>query len=213
MHPITLGRTDALLIVDVQNDFLPGGGLAVERGDEVIEPINRLIGLYGEHGLPVYASRDWHPLGHCSFKDAGGPWTPHCIAHTPGAAFPDALALPPSAVIISKARTRGADAYSAFGGTALAGQLRLRGIERLAVCGLATDYCVLNTVRDALALGFDVLLVQDAIRAVEVEPGDGKRAVASMRARGAVPVRLTVPGAYGEPVLIADEALAHAGLP
>jgi len=209
MRPITLGRADALLIVDVQNDFLPGGSLAVERGDEVIEPINRLIGMYRDHGLPVYASRDWHPAGHMSFKERGGPWPPHCIAHTSGAAFPDTLALPPGTVVISKADTRDADAYSAFEGTNLAEQLRLRGIKRLAVGGLATDYCVLNTVRDALALGFEVLLVQDAVRGVNVRPGDHERAIAEMLERGAVPVRVTVPGQFGVPILVEDEAMRH----
>jgi len=209
MHPITLGRGDALLIVDVQNDFLPGGSLAVERGDEVIEPVNRLIGMFRDHGLPVYASRAWHPAGHVSFKEQGGPWPPHCIAHTSGAAFPDALALPPGAVVISRSGTREADACSAFEGTSLAGQLRLRGIKRLAVGGLATDYSVLDTVRDALELGFEVLLVQDAIRAMNVRPGDHERAFTAMLERGAVPVRLTVPGQFGVPVLVEDEALAH----
>jgi nicotinamidase/pyrazinamidase len=211
MHPITHSREDALLILDVQNDFLPGGSLAVERGDEVIEPINRLIAMYGAHGLPVYASRDWHPARHVSFREQGGPWPVHCVAHSRGAAFHEKLALPPGAVVISKARTREAEAYSAFHGTRLAQHLRLRGIKRLAVCGLATDYCVLNTVLDARSLGFDVLLVTEAMRSVNVNPGDGERAIAAMLERGAVPVRLTAPDEYGEVILVEDEVLAAAG--
>jgi nicotinamidase/pyrazinamidase len=202
MRTITLTHNDALLIVDVQNDFLPGGSLAVPCGDAVIAPANLLIALYGEHGLPVYASRDWHPPGHVSFQPRGGPWQPHCIAHTPGAAFPDALMLPPDAVVISKATARDSDAYSAFRDTALAEQLRAHGAERIAVCGLATDYCVLNSVSDALALGFQVLLVTDAIRAVDVHPDDGERAIAQMVARGAVPVKTRPASLLNEAALV-----------
>jgi nicotinamidase/pyrazinamidase len=190
MRPISLTGADALLVLDVQNDFLPGGSTAVAHGDEVIEPANQLIALYQAHRLPVFASRDWHPFGHSSFVEQGGPWPAHCIAHTPGAAFPARLALPPDAVVISKGQVSEADASSAFRGTGLAHTLRMRGIGRLAVCGLATDNCVLNTVIDALALRFRVLLVLDAIRAVDACPGDGERAIALMIERGAVPARL-----------------------
>jgi nicotinamidase/pyrazinamidase len=189
MKPIVLTRADGLIIVDVQNDFLPGGALPIRRGDDVIGPTNRLIALYREQGLPVYASRDWHPPDHCSFKAQGGPWPPHCVAHTHGAAFPEALHLPADAAIISKAATRGSDAYSAFRETTLADQLHALGIERIAVCGLATDYCVLNTVTDALALGFRVIVVLDATRAVNAAPGDGERAIRQMAERGAVLVK------------------------
>jgi nicotinamidase/pyrazinamidase len=205
MRAIALTSADALLIVDVQNDFLPGGSLAVAQGDEVIAPANGLITLYREHGLQVYASRDWHPFGHCSFIEQGGPWPPHCIADTRGAAFADQLALPADAIIVSKAQTREADAYSAFRGTGLAHRLRTRAIGRLAVCGLATDYCVLNSVRDALALGFRVLPVLDAIQAIDACPGDGARAIAWMIARGAVPARLARAGATA---LFVDEKSA-----
>jgi nicotinamidase/pyrazinamidase len=207
MKPITLARGDALLVVDLQNDFLPGGSLAVAHGDEVIEPANRLVRLYREHELPVFASRDWHPFGHCSFAERGGPWPPHCIAHTHGAALADQLVLPPEAVIVSKAQSREADAYSAFRGTGLAQQLRARAVVRLAVCGLATDYCVLNTVTDALSLGFRVLLVTDAIRAVDACPGDGERAIRAMLDRGAVPVRLA-PQPMGPPLLVEADTVA-----
>jgi nicotinamidase/pyrazinamidase len=190
MSAIHLEQGDALLVIDMQVDFLPGGALGVNEGHEVVAPINHLIALYREAGLPVFASRDWHPQDHCSFKDQGGPWPPHCMAGTPGAEFAAELALPDDAVIVSKADTAAVDAYSAFGGTDLAGQLRARDIERVTVVGLATDYCVLNTVTDALEEGFDTLIVPEAMRAVDVEPGDGRRALDRMVARGAVPVRL-----------------------
>jgi nicotinamidase/pyrazinamidase len=190
MSAIQLEQGDALLVIDLQYDFLPGGSLGVPEGHEVIAPINRLLAIYKEHGLPVFASRDWHTEDHISFKDRGGPWPPHCVAGTRGAAFSDELAFPDDVVVISKADTAEVDAYSAFNGTGLAAQLRERGITRLAVCGLATDYCVLNTVSDALDEDFETLIVPEAMRAVDVQPGDGIRAIDRMVARGAVAARL-----------------------
>lgn len=190
MSAIHLDNTDALLIIDLQNDFLPGGALGVASGHEVVAPINHLIELFREQGLPIVASRDWHPADHCSFAAQGGPWPPHCVAGTPGAEFTAELALPDDAIIVSKADTAAVDAYSAFAGTDLAAQLRACGVERVTVCGLATDYCVLNTVTDALEEGFDAIVVPEAMRAVDVKPGDGTRALDRMVARGAVTVRL-----------------------
>ncbi len=187
LHPRT---GDALLIVDVQNDFLPGGSLAVPHGDEVVTVLNRYLKLFETRTLPVYATRDWHPAQHCSFRAQGGPWPPHCVAKTSGAAFAAALQLPPSAVIISKAATVEQDAYSGFQGTSLDQQLRADNIRRLFIGGLATDYCVLNTVRDALRLGYQVLVLGDAIRAVDVQLGDGLRAEEEMTKLGAQ--RITV---------------------
>jgi nicotinamidase/pyrazinamidase len=179
------GTEDALIVIDVQNDFLPGGALAVAHGDEVLPPLNDAIRAFTLAARPIFASRDWHPADHCSFKARGGPWPPHCVAGTPGAEFAHALALPASAIVVSKATTADADAYSAFGGTDLAAQLRRRSVSRVVVGGLATDYCVLNTVLDARAEGFEVLLLADAVRAVEVTPGDGERALARMERAGA----------------------------
>jgi len=187
-HSEAPGPGDALLIVDVQNDFLPGGSLAVPEGDRVVPVLNRYIRDFTAAGLPVYATRDWHPEGHCSFAAQGGPWPPHCRAGTRGAAFAPGLKLPEGAVVISKADTVEKDAYSGFQGTDLAERLQAAGVRRLFVGGLATDYCVLNTVRDALAAGFGVVLLEDAIRAVDVKPGDGARAEAEMVRAGAVPV-------------------------
>ena len=186
---MTAGNTQktALLIVDVQRDFLPGGKLAVPRGDEVVPVLNRYIAAARARGIPVFASRDWHPALHCSFREQGGPWPPHCVAGTPGAAFAPDLALPATAIVVSKAAAQDADAYSAFGGTDLEGRLRALGVDNLVVGGLATDYCVLNTVLDALAAGFAVTLASDAVRAVDVSPGDGARAELRMRSAGAIP--------------------------
>ena len=203
MSAIVLGGGDALLIVDPQVDFLPGGSLGVPQGDAVLAPINRLIDLYRTHGLPVYVSRDWHPALHCSFADQGGPWPVHCVAGSDGARFAPGLQLD-DAIVVSKATTVDVDAYSAFNGTGLADTLRERGIRRLVVCGLATDYCVLNTVLDGLAAGFEVLLATEAIRAVNVNADDGDRALVRMLDGGAMPVQLAGAG------LVADLALGAA---
>ena len=203
MSAIVLGGGDALLIVDPQVDFLPGGSLGVPQGDAVLAPINRLIDLYRTHGLPVYVSRDWHPALHCSFADQGGPWPVHCVAGSDGARFAPGLQLD-DAIVVSKATTVDVDAYSAFNGTGLADTLRERGIRRLVVCGLATDYCVLNTVLDGLAAGFEVLLATEAIRAVNVNADDGDRALVRMLDGGAMPVQLADAG------LVADLALGAA---
>ncbi len=185
------GSSDALIIVDVQNDFLPpGGSLAVPGGDAVIPLLNEYIRHFAARNLAVYATRDWHPENHCSFEQQGGPWPPHCIAGTKGAEFSDDLQLPADVIVISKATRPEKDAYSGFEGTDLAERCRAASQDRLFIGGLATDYCVLNTVLDALAEGFRVCLLSDAIRAVDVEAGDGERAIADMCQRGAEPVTL-----------------------
>lgn len=179
---------DALILVDVQLDFLPGGSLAVPRGDEVVPALNHYIAVFRRLTFPVVATRDWHPPDHCSFKAQGGPWPPHCIAGSDGARFAPLLDLPCEARIVSKATTRDKDAYSGFEGTDLDDWLKRAGIRRVFVGGLATDYCVLNTVRDALRLGYAAFLLQDAVRAVDVNAGDGERAIAEMRSLGAVAI-------------------------
>jgi nicotinamidase/pyrazinamidase len=176
---------DALIVVDVQNDFLPGGALAVTRGDEVIAPLNGRLQSFAQQQLPVFVTRDWHPLRHCSFREQGGPWPPHCVAGTYGAELATGLRLPTGARIISKATRSEVDAYSAFQGTDLAVQLRNAGVRRVVIGGLATDYCVRATALDALAAGFAVAVLADAVRAVEALPGDGERSLAELRARGA----------------------------
>lgn len=181
----TIGPSDALIVVDVQRDFLPGGALGVPKGDEVVAPLNRVIQAFGRARRPIYYSRDWHPANHCSFREQGGPWPPHCIAGTAGAGFAPALRFPADAIVISKATTPQKDAYSAFEGTTLAKQLEVAGVRRVFVGGLATDYCVKATVLDARRNGFDVELLRDAVRAVEVKPGDGQRAIQEMKQSGA----------------------------
>ncbi|TFG99769.1 MAG: isochorismatase family protein [Calditrichales bacterium] len=181
---------DALLLIDVQNDFLPGGNLAVPNGDQVIPVLNRYIQIFVRQKIPVIATRDWHPLNHCSFKDEGGIWPAHCIAETKGAAYADALMLPDNARIISKATRADKESYSGMDGTDLSQYLINSGITRVWLGGLATDYCVLHTVTDLLDAGFNVLLLQDAIRAVNVTAGDGDKAVRKMTMAGAVPLTL-----------------------
>jgi nicotinamidase/pyrazinamidase len=180
-----LGQHDALIIVDVQNDFLPGGALAVPEGDDVIPPLNRAIEAFRKRGLPIFATRDWHPADHCSFRVRGGPWPPHCIANSRGAAFPPGLALPSDAHLISKATSADADAYSGFEHTDLAAQLHSLGCQRVFIGGLATDYCVRATALDALRAGLDTVVLADAVRAVELHPGDGAQALSEVRAQGA----------------------------
>lgn len=174
---------DALLLVDVQNDFLPGGSMAVPEGDQVVAPLSRCVDFFYRHGQPVYATRDWHPADHCSFQAQGGPWPPHCVQDTPGAEFAPGLGLAAFAMIVSKASNSGRDACSGFDGTNLAFQLMMYGVKRLFIGGLASDYGVLATVRDALKQGLEVYVLSDAIRAVNV--ADGERASAEMTALGA----------------------------
>ena len=180
---------DALLVVDVQRDFLPGGALAVPDGDRVVPAINRYLGRFEREGRLVVLTRDWHPADHVSFRAQGGPWPPHCVAGTPGAGFAPGLDLPAMAQVVSKATRPDAEAYSGFEGTELAARLRQQGVKRLFIGGLATDYCVRATVLDALREGFEVWLLADAVRAVDVQPGDGERAEQAMAQAGARPIR------------------------
>ncbi|HWS85935.1 MAG TPA: bifunctional nicotinamidase/pyrazinamidase [Pyrinomonadaceae bacterium] len=174
----------ALIVVDVQNDFCPGGALAVERGDEVVEPLNRLIREFLGRGEPVYKSRDWHPAQTRHFAAYGGTWPVHCVQETHGAEFHERLDDDPRVRVVSKG-LGDEDNYSAFDGTALAEELRREGVEEVWVGGLATDYCVKNTVLDALRAGFRVRALTDAMRAVNLQPGDDRRALEEMRAAGA----------------------------
>jgi len=162
-----LSSTDALLVVDCQNDFLPGGALAVPEGDQIIPALNRWIDAAEQRSIPIIYSRDWHPPDHCSFKPQGGTWPVHCVADTEGAAFPEALHRPVSGVTISKGISVERDAYSAFDGTDLANRLREANIQRVIIGGLALDVCVRATVLDALGADFDTHLIASATRAVD----------------------------------------------
>jgi nicotinamidase/pyrazinamidase len=182
-------QSPALLVVDVQNDFCPGGALAVPHGDEVVPVLNRLAAHASALGFPVYASRDWHPADSHHFAVNGGEWPVHCVKGTPGARLHADLDLPPGALIVTKDVGPDSDGYSAFDGTiagrgSLAADLRARGVTELVLGGLATDYCVRATAIDGRREGFDVVVVEDAIRAVERSPGDAARAVDEMKAEG-----------------------------
>jgi nicotinamidase/pyrazinamidase len=174
---------DALIIVDVQNDFCPGGALPIEHGDDVVPALNRWIAAAVARDVPVYASRDWHPAGHISFAQQGGSWPPHCIQDSDGARFHPDLQLPDSVIKITKGVLFHQDQNSVFDQTGLSWQLRQRGIKRLWVGGLAEDVCVLATVLDARRDGFDVIVIEDATKPVSVDGGEQARR--QMRAAGA----------------------------
>jgi nicotinamidase/pyrazinamidase len=174
----------ALILVDVQNDFCPGGALAVAHGDEVVPPLNNLADQFLRRGEPVFRTRDWHPPKTKHFADYGGTWPVHCVQDTKGAEFHPDLVDDIHIRTISKGMGD-EDSYSAFDGTDLALQLRRLGVEEVWVGGLATDYCVKNTVLDALKEGIEVKALEDAMRAVEINPGDGERAIEEMKTAGA----------------------------
>ncbi|MCL4848460.1 MAG: bifunctional nicotinamidase/pyrazinamidase [Acidobacteria bacterium] len=180
----------ALIVVDVQNDFCPGGALAVPEGDRVVPVMSRLAERMAAAGAPIVATRDWHPAESRHFVTAGGPWPVHCVAGTPGAAFHGGLRLPDGVIVVSKGQAPDEDGYSPFDGQTDAGDrladaLHARQVTRLVVGGLATDYCVKATVLDARRLGFEVDVVRDGIRAVDLRPGDEAQALGQMRDAGA----------------------------
>jgi nicotinamidase/pyrazinamidase len=180
----------ALLVVDVQNDFCSGGALAVPGSDEVIDALNAYLGDAAARGFPVYASRDWHPEATAHFARFGGEWPEHCVAGSEGACFPERLRLPADSVIVSKGDRPDEAGYSAFeghtdDGTLLLNHLRARGIRHVYIGGLATDYCVVQSVVDALSAGLEVTVLADAVAGIDVAAGDSARAVEAMRRRGA----------------------------
>lgn len=180
----------ALLIVDLQNDFCPGGKLAVPEGDKIVPIVNKYIKFFNKNKLPIFASRDWHPKQTTHFKKFGGLWPVHCVQNTKGAEFHPKLKLPEETIIISKGTDPKKDSYSAFDGEDISGQslfnlLKILGIEELYVCGLATDYCVKETVLEALRKGFKVKLLLDAIKGVEIKKGDSEKAIEEMKKQGA----------------------------
>jgi nicotinamidase/pyrazinamidase len=175
----------ALLVVDVQRDFCPGGALAVKDGDEVVPGLNKSIKAFSSAGLPIFFTRDWHPPNHVSFKSQGGIWPPHCVQGTTGAEFHPSLEIPDNAIIISKGDKPRAEAYSGFQGTDLESRLKGFGVNQTFVGGLTTDYCVKESCLDARRAGFEVNLLRDCIRAVDAKPGDGAKALDDMRRAGA----------------------------
>lgn len=180
----------ALVVVDLQLDFCPGGALAVPHGDKVMVLLNRYIERFQAQGAGIYATRDWHPPNHISFIEQGGIWPSHCVQGTPGASFHLEVHLPTDVEVISKGTDPDREAYSGFQGTDLADRLRKRGVRRLYVGGLATDYCVRSTVLDAIKEGFETYFLEDASRGVDVNSGDVERAVAEMMDAGAKRIRI-----------------------
>jgi len=186
-------KNAALVVVDVQNDFCPGGALAVADGDQVVPALNRYIERFAVAGLPIFATRDWHPKTTTHFKIYGGQWPVHCVQGTFGAEFHVALKLAGGAVILSKGMAANADSYSGFdgidsSGVGLAEWLRRSNATRIFVGGLATDYCVKQTVLDGLKQGFAVTLLEDCVRGVDLAPGDSQRAVREMLGAGAAAI-------------------------
>jgi nicotinamidase/pyrazinamidase len=179
----------ALLVVDVQNDFLPGGALPVPEGDSIIPPLNEVISAFTSAGLPIFFTRDWHPPNHCSFRDRGGVWPPHCVQGTRGAELSQRIHRPAGSVVISKGDRPDEEAFSGFQGTDLAARLRSLGVREVCVGGLATEYCVKTTTEDALREGFAVGVMLDCVKGLEVHPGDSAAAIYAMKTAGAVAVQ------------------------
>ncbi|RLF89257.1 nicotinamidase [Thermococci archaeon] len=171
---------EALIVVDMQRDFMPGGALPVPEGDKIIPKVNEYIKRFREKGALIVATRDWHPEDHISFKERGGPWPKHCVQNTPGAEF--VVDLPEDAVIISKATDPEKEAYSGFEGTNLAEILREKGVKKVYICGVATEYCVRATALDALKHGFEVYLLKDAVKGIT--PEGEKEALKEMEKEG-----------------------------
>lgn len=177
---VLVDEHDALIVTDPQNDFCPGGSLAVPEGDAIFEIVNQAIPKFRH----VLATQDWHPPEHRFFQEFGGPWPYHCLQGTRGAEFHPRLNAAAIQEIVKKGMDLNLDGYSGFAGTDLAERLRRRGVSRVFVCGLATDYCVKATAIEAIENGFESYVLTDAIRPVEVQPGDGERALQEMRAAG-----------------------------
>ncbi|MFN3995157.1 MAG: bifunctional nicotinamidase/pyrazinamidase [bacterium] len=174
----------ALIVVDMQNDFLPGGSLEVPNSDTIIPIINEYIKFFEKKGKVVVFTRDWHPENHVSFKENGGIWPKHCVQNTKGAEFHPDMYIPKESIIISKAYEPNIEAYSGFENTNLHQELQNRNIKNVYVCGVATDYCVLNTVLSAVELGYKVYLLIDAIKGVDLKPNDSEEAIKTMISKG-----------------------------
>ena len=186
---VEIDKQTALVVVDIQNDFCPGGALPVKDGDKVVPVLNKYIERFRKAGAPILFTRDWHPPDHSSFKSQGGEWPPHCVQNSEGAKFHPDLYIPPEGEVLSKADKKD-EAYSFFKGTDLAQKLKERGIRRLLVGGLTTDYCVKETVSDGLKYGFEVFHLDDASKGVNLNPDDSERALKEMVAKGAKRIRL-----------------------
>jgi nicotinamidase/pyrazinamidase len=211
---VKISSKDVLIIADIQKDFLPGGALPVKEGDLIVPALNEYGKIFSKVNAKIVASRDWHPQNHASFTDQGGPWPPHCIQETDGAAFSSDLKLPKGTIIVSKATDPNKEAYSVFDGTDLGEQLISQGTKRIFIGGLATDYCIVTSVLDARKMGLDVVVLADATRGINVKPDDVDRAFEKMRLSGAIPATLedfpepeTLTGVESSAEVVADEPL------
>lgn len=180
----------ALLVVDVQNDFCPGGALGVSGGDKIIPVINKYIRIFSKNKLPIFFSRDWHPKKTVHFKKFGGAWPVHCVQNTKGSSFHPKLKIPKEAIILSKGMSPQEDSYSAFQardacGQSLGNLLKIFGVEEIYIAGLTTDYCVKYSALDALKNGFKVKVLKDAVKGVNIKPRDSQQALAKMTGMGA----------------------------
>ncbi|MDD5216986.1 MAG: isochorismatase family protein [Candidatus Omnitrophica bacterium] len=185
-NPVYVSKSDGLILVDLQNDFFPpNGALAVQGGDEIIEPINRIMPMF----FLIAATQDWHPRDHRSFRTQGGPWPVHCVQNTWGAKLHSALQAEKIHIRALTGQTPEAEGYSGFERTSLKDDLVKGNIKRVFITGLATDYCVKHTALDALKYGFKTIVIEDLIRAVNVHTGDGERALAEIEGRGGEIVR------------------------
>jgi nicotinamidase/pyrazinamidase len=178
---VAVAANDALVVVDPQNDFCPGGSLPVPHGDEIFQGINRVMPRF-QH---ILATQDWHPTHHQYFQAHGGPWPYHCIQGTPGAEFHPSLEAGRIQEVVQKGMDPDLDGYSGFAGTDLAERLHRRGVRRVFVAGLATDYCVKATAVESVQEGFETYVLTDVIRPVELQPGDGEKALQAMADAGA----------------------------
>lgn len=191
-----MGSKKALLVVDIQNDFCPGGALGIAGGDKIIAQVNKYIGIFSENKLPIFISRDWHPVKTAHFNKFGGVWPVHCVQNTKGAAFHPELKIPAEAIIISKGMSPKEDSYSAFqakdaSGRPLADLLKDSGVTEIYIAGLATDYCVRYSAIDALKSGIRVTVLKDAIQGVNLKPLDSREALAQITAMGAREIDLS----------------------
>lgn len=182
MNPDALRAGDGLLVVDVQNDFCPGGALAVPDGDKVIPVLNNWIAVASERGIPIYASRDWHPTGHPSFHEQGGEWPPHCLQDSHGARFHSALRLPSNVTVVTKGTRFDHDQLSAFHDTGLHARVQKDGVKRLWMGGLAQDVCVAASAMEARRHGYEVGLIPDG--SMPVHPDGAQQCLDVMRAAG-----------------------------
>lgn len=181
---ITVSDRSALIITDVQKDFCPGGALPVHEGDRVVPVLNAYQEKFSRIGSPIVFTRDWHPRNHSSFVENGGIWPVHCVQNTDGAQFHPELQFPGTALLVSKATDPNLEAYSSFDGTRLFEMLKRLNVETLFIGGLTTDYCVKCTALDGVNFGFSVYILKDAIRGVNVNPGDSEKAIEEMSRAG-----------------------------